>query len=69
MNTRPDVQYTELSEFTLVSQPDKGLHLEIAPEAVPAFIQLVRRGVNTWDVAPTGIKQLSDILTGVPTKK
>lgn len=69
MNTKPDLAYTELSEFTIVRQPDGSMHVEIAPHAISSFITLVRRGTNTWDSAPIEIKQLVDLLTGVPTKK
>lgn len=67
--TRPHLAYTELSEFTIVNNSDGSMHVEIAPHAVTSFINLVRRGTNTWDSAPQHIKQLVDVLTGVPTKK
>lgn len=66
---RPHLAYTELSEFTIVNNSDGSMHVEIAPRAVTSFITLVRRGTNTWDSAPQHIKQLVDVLTGVPTKK
>ena len=61
--TRPHIAYTDLSEFTIVTQPDGALHIEIAPGAIPDFTKLVRRGSNTWDAAPVAVKQLVDILT------
>ena len=38
----------------------------ITPQQEAEFIQLVTRGINTWDTAPKWIKDLNDNLNGNP---
>ena len=70
MNIQPSVQSTEANEFSIIKEPAQ-VTLVMDINSYAHFVTLVRRGVNTWDTAPTEIKQLADIVLDIPvtTKK
>lgn len=62
VNNRDKIEYTLGSEITIISKPDGTTVIEIKPEMMHQFTELVRRGANTWDAAVPAIQELRDIL-------
>ncbi len=39
-----------------------GVSIDIKPELLPAFLDLVQRAMNTWADAPPELKEFADLL-------
>lgn len=61
--SRDNITYTRKSEFTLIKRVDGKLIIEIRPENVGEFTELVRRACNTWDTDSTAIQEFRDLIT------
>lgn len=60
--SRDAITYTRKSEFTVIKKLDGRLIIEITPESVAEFTELVRRGSNTWDAGSPAIQEFSDLI-------
>lgn len=57
---KPTIKYA--GAIAVIKQPDGAVTIEVRPEAVEDFQELVRRATNTWPDAPKHIHEFSDII-------
>lgn len=62
LTTRDTIEYTKGSEITIISKPDGTTVIEVKPEILPQFQELVRRACNTWDNDSPAIQEFRDII-------
>ena len=57
---KPVIKYA--GAIAVIQQSDGAINVEIRPEALNDFKELVRRATNTWPDAPQNIHEFSDII-------